>query len=103
MATLFQRDYVVRVAQLQITDLDVSWDIVKSVKKDEYNSCTLRIYNLNASSRGQIEALSLKPKKDGLQTGNIRVEIEAGYKTTSRALLFRGDLRTAVSSRQGPE
>jgi hypothetical protein len=100
---LRQRIYTVRVAQLQITELDVSWDIVKSKKKDEHNSCSLNIYGLSADSRAQIEALSLKPKKDGLQSGNIRVEIEAGYETTGTSLIFRGDLRTAVSSRQGSE
>lgn len=94
---------MVRVDRLQITGLDVAWDIVKSTKKGEHNSCTLRIWGLSADSRRSIEALSLKPKADGLQSGNIRVEIEAGYLTTSRALIFRGDLRTAKSERQGAE
>lgn len=94
---------MVRVDRLQIAGLDVSFDIVKSTKKGEHNSCTLKIWNLNEDSRRLIEALSLKPRKDGLQSGNIRVEIEAGYLTTSRALIFRGDLRTAKSERQGPE
>jgi hypothetical protein len=103
VSELRNRIYTLRVDRLQITELDIGFDIVKSKKKDEHNSCSLRIYGLSKDHRASIEALSLKPKADGVQTGNIRVELEAGYETTGASLIFRGDLRTAVSSRQGPE
>lgn len=103
MSELYGRDWLVRVDTLQVgreQGLDMAWDTVKT-KKREPNSCSLKVFNLTASQRSQLSALSLKPAKSGMQVGKIRVEIEAGYVTTGRSLRFRGDLRTCVHERSG--
>lgn len=121
---LFHRDWRVRIstessigsglaAALDISELDMQWEVEKTLKSDP-NKCTLTIYNLSPEHRHQLENINLyDPKKDktkpaargnvGKQTkspktGLIRVEIEAGYLETGRSLIFRGDLRRALST-----
>jgi hypothetical protein len=110
---------------LDVTQLDCSWRIRKSLKPNEPNHCQLTIHNLPAQARQQLEALNtydpkktakgsdkrfraraagqtttgLGGSKKALKAGKIRVEIMAGYANTGMTLLFRGDLRRALSKR----
>ncbi len=114
-----------QAAALDVSQLDCSWRIRKSLKPNEPNSCQLTIYNLPAEARRSLEALNTyDPKKNAkgadkrirdrtaaskttglggsakkLKAGKIRVEIMAGYANTGMTLLFRGDLRRALSKR----
>lgn len=97
------------------SNISCAFDIQKSKRAEDPNSCKLMIWNLAPSTRDAISGLSLDVKKNskgtgkgsfkqvGVQSGNIRVEIEAGYKSVGTSLLFRGDLRTASHERQGPD
>lgn len=101
---LFDRRYRVRVDRLELDAFDVSFDVEKSVKR-EPNKCNLRIYNLSAEHRRSIESLSVLPRRIGTAPkgqGRIRVEIEAGY-VDGMSLIFRGDLRTAITRREGSD
>lgn len=97
--------------------LHFSFEIEKDLTP-EPNKCKLTVFNLSEEVRDVLDGISIfDPKKPkgakqprGLQkkggttkapkTGRIRVEIEAGYAGTGRALLFRGDLRRAESELQ---
>lgn len=109
------RVWKIRVAGIEFDALDVDFQIEKTVHH-EPNRCSLTIYNLSAESRALIEQLNIyDPKKSSTplprgnvsasvraaKTGNIRVEIEAGYRNAS-SLLFRGDLRRGISTKEGP-
>ncbi len=108
------QDGVSRISGLDISELDCSFEIEKDLT-GEPNKCSLRIFNLLPEVRGALEMANIydpkKPKGStsagkGTKTvkatknGNIRVEIEAGYKETARALIFRGDLRRAISTQE---
>jgi hypothetical protein len=118
---LFQRDWQVIVSRegrpmgLDVTELDMEWEVEKSLKP-EPNKCSLKIYNLSADHRHLLESVNIyDPKKSksstagskatkttkSIKTGNLRVEILAGYKETGKHLIFRGDLRRALSSVDG--
>ena len=118
-AVLRQRDYLCRVAGLEFSELDIEFEIKRSVRP-EPNSCQLTVYNLSEASRKQIEELNLydpkkvkggakkpsakRPVKQNVRApkvGRIRVELEAGYKEAGRSLIFRGDLRRAITKHDG--
>lgn len=86
----------VRVDTLRFTGLDISFDVEKSLRR-EPNKCTLRVLNLSADHRRQLEQLNTTRKRG---PGRIRVELEAGYRETGMSMVFRGDLRTALSTQE---
>lgn len=86
---LFRRKVRVVVDTIEITDLDVSFKVHKSLKP-EPNTAELRVWNLNESHRSALEELQ-----------TAKVLIEAGYET-GMSVLFVGDLRTAKSVDDGP-
>jgi hypothetical protein len=123
---LFRRDYTLRiqteqgapdteVAAVEIRNLDIMFNVEKSLRQ-EPNTASITVYNLGADTRRAIEKMSLydPEKKLGAprqkssdwsgskarlpKPGLIRVELEAGY-VGSTSLIFRGDLRRAVSTR----
>lgn len=130
MTEIKNKRWRIRVAQAYATDgsavpaiefetLQCEFEIKKTLRP-EPNCCKLKIYNLGPEHRAALEAMNLydpkkvrgqksakKPaakKKQGPRApkvGRIRVEIEAGYETTGMSLLFRGDLRRAISTHDG--
>jgi hypothetical protein len=90
MTKLFGRDYRVIVSTIEIRSLDLSFTIAKSLKP-EPNTCELKIWNLNETNRSRLEEMKTAP-----------VSVEAGYED-GMSLLFLGDLRTAISTRDGPD
>lgn len=118
---LFKRDWRVRIgipyqsstsgmtvlSGLDISELDIEFEVIKDLTA-EPNKCSLRVYNLKPELRALLEQQNIyDPKKPkggqpkshkSVKSGHIRVEIEAGYVETGRALIFRGDLRRAISS-----
>ena len=111
---LDRRTWRISVAGAELPpDVDVSFEISKTRRERRLNSCRLAIYNLSKSTREELEGLGLDVKANkkgtgkgsfkqvGVQSGDIRVEIEAGYRDTGASLIFRGDLRTCSSERTG--
>lgn len=91
MGDLFRRTYALTVDTVRLTDLDVSFKVDRHLKR-EPNTCELAIYNLNADHRRQLG-----------EKRAVRVILEAGYEGTGNAVIFRGDLRSASSTREGPD
>ncbi len=83
---------------LRVDSHRVAFNVEKTLKPDP-NQCTLRVWNLSADQRAQIE--ELKPKTG--DTRGIPVIIEAGYEETGAGQIFLGDLRTVSSVREGPD
>jgi hypothetical protein len=88
---LFGRKWSIVVDRLNVSDLDMSFTVEKTLKP-EPNTCELNIWNLNEEHRAQLE--SLRPKKNALV--GIPVKIEAGYDAAT-SLIWLGDLRTVES------
>jgi hypothetical protein len=86
---LFKRVIRVQVGTIEIKNLDMSFTVDKSIKP-EPNKAELHIWNLNEKHRSAIEQLPTAP-----------VMIEAGYEAGS-SVIFLGDLRTAISTIDGP-
>lgn len=89
MAELFERYIAVTVGTRRITGLRMAFKIQKNARH-EPNTCELSIWNLSASSRA------------ALAQANQPTIIEAGY-IDQHEILFSGDLRKAISTRQGPD
>lgn len=93
MARQYIRAWRVTVDTLRFTGLDISFEVEKSTKR-EPNKCLLRVMNLSQDHRRQLEQLNTTRKKG---PGRIRCELEAGFRDPGPSLIFRGDLRTALS------
>ena len=95
MSVQFRRRVETKIDTLEILGLDVSFRVVKTLKK-EPNTCELTVYNLGSKARDQI-AQSDKPI----------VQIKAGYaglKTVGEVvvgLVFLGNVRDADSGKEG--
>jgi len=87
---LFGRKIRVVVSTIEITELTMLFNVVKTLKP-EPNKAELTIYNLNPSNRSKLEQMVQAP-----------VQIEAGYQE-GMSVLFLGDLRTAITIHQGPD
>jgi hypothetical protein len=91
MTELFGRKVRVQVDELVIEGLDVAFEIVKSLSAKTPNSAEIRIWNLNAEHRKHLQELE-----------KVFVSLEAGYEQGT-SLLFRGDLRDVLSTREGTD
>lgn len=88
---LFARKCLVQVHDLRIDGLSTSFDVVKSLSAKTPNTAEIRIWNLNADHRKQLQELE-----------KVYVSIEAGYESGT-SLVFRGDLRDVSTRRDGAE
>ena len=91
MTELFSRKVRVQVDTIAIDGLDVAFDVEKSLSAKTPNSCEIRIWNLNPDHRKGLQELE-----------QVYVNLEAGY-ASGMSLLFRGDLRDVVSTRDGTD
>ncbi len=98
MTVLFDRRIDVTVDTIQITGLDVSFKVEKTLKA-EPNTCECSIFNLNEQHRAQLEELKPTSKQ---ATQGIPCRIEGGYKDQT-SLLWLGDLRDVVTERDGAD
>src|SRR6478609_7446560 len=89
---LYDRRVSITVDTVQITDLDCSFKIEKTLKPAP-NNCEVTIYNLTEDHRAQLEQVTPKGKEP---TRGIPCEIVAGYKV-GVSQVWLGDLRTAHS------
>ena len=94
MADLFRRSWKVTIDTIDASNLDIEFKILATTKP-EPNKCTLVVWNMNRETRQIIE----KRNRPNQQTG-VRIVVEAGY-VNFTAKLFEGDMRNAVSQRDG--
>lgn len=98
-----------RVSSIVVGSFDVSdLRVVFSVEKlldPKPNVATVVVYNLSRERRQSLEDLAA-----GFQAGAVSVapspvpvKIEAGYRAAGSSQIFLGQLRTVVSSREGPD
>lgn len=86
---LFRRKCSVTVGTLNVDNLRVQFDCSHTIKP-EANKASVRIFNLNESSRKQLEMLPTLP-----------VQIKCGYGDDPPSLIFLGDLRTVAHRLDG--
>jgi len=91
VTVLFDRKVRVQVDEYVIEELDVAFEITKSLSSKTPNSAEMRIWNLNAEHRKRLQELE-----------KVYVSLEAGY-VGGTSLLFRGDLRDVLSTREGSD
>jgi hypothetical protein len=86
---LYDQDYALQVEALHIAQLDITFQIKRSLSAKVANSAEIKIYNLSPDSRQKLQAMR-----------DVFVSLEAGY-AGGRSLIFRGELREAWSARDG--
>jgi len=109
--SLLNRACTVTVGTIQITDfglqtgLDVWFQVRRSLRPQEPNTCDLRLYNLSDASRKAIES-SASPSPGPAQPGGtntvVPVKIVAGY-VGGESTLFLGELRSAQTMTDGAD
>lgn len=90
MATTFKRAYRLVVGELDVSNLDISFSVKKSLKP-EPNTCEIRIRNLSPEHCN----LLATPKK-------LPVRLEAGY-VGALSVLYLGDMRTVATTKEVTE
>lgn len=87
---IFQRYIRLIIDTIDVTGLDAQFQVKKNLLPQP-NTCELKVYNLNATHRAALEALKV-----------ATISLEAGYEG-GYSSLFLGDLRTSISTREGPD
>ncbi len=95
-AALFDRYFRMQVGTLDVSDLDVKFQIKKDTKKKP-NQLKATIYNLNDDHASAIAHI---PKNAADNSGRIFVRINAGYVETFGEI-FYGSIRVAYSTIEG--
>lgn len=88
---LFDRRCRVQVETLGLEGFDVRFEITKSLSAKTPNAAELKVWNLDVEHRQRLQELE-----------KVYLSIEAGY-ASGMSLLFRGDLRDVVSSRENAD
>lgn len=91
MTQLFGRQCRVQVDTLGLEGFDVRFEITKSLAPKTPNAAEVLVYNLSVDNRQRLQEME-----------KVYVSIDAGY-IDGTSLIFRGDLRDVVSSRQGAD
>ncbi len=86
---LRNRSYRLRIDTLAITSLDITFDVSRSLGATP-NTCEITVFNLSEDQRKQID------------NHLVNITLEAGY-NGENTLIFSGDLRQAISTRNGPD
>jgi hypothetical protein len=89
MSRMFQRACRLRVGDILIRDLDVSFRIQKSLRARRANTAEIFVYNLNEDHRRELAAAE-----------RVMTRLEAGH-GDSLFQIFAGELRRARSYQQG--
>jgi hypothetical protein len=90
VSQLFGRSWKVQVDTLDVSALDLEFDILKSIKPTP-NKCSLTIWDLNRDHRAQLLRRN-KPNPASNNIIGIPVQVQAGYRDNA-PMLFQGDLR----------
>jgi hypothetical protein len=115
---LYGRAARVILGELEITGLDVSFRVQRTLKPAEPDTLELNIWNLSAEHRAALQNQKVigvrleagyrtPPHRSattfGDETTALLADIGAGAETLSLPLIFGGDLRHASSTREGPD
>lgn len=90
MSELFKRVYTLTIGDKEITGLDVSFSVDRTLRR-EPNRAAVRVWNLARSTRDELS------RADG-----VRVLLEAGYESGT-AVIYDGELQRISSKRQGED
>ncbi len=90
MSTLFDRRVVLRIGDLEWTDLRVVFSVRRSTRKRPNLARAIRVYGLSRDTVGSVMA-----------PGSL-VQLSAGYATTAE-VVFTGQLTRAQVLREGPD
>lgn len=93
-AALFRRAWTVQVDTLDVSNLDIEFKILSSIKTSP-NKCVLTIWNLGQNERAQ---LLKRNRPNTSRPVGVPVQIEAGY-VNNTEVIFSGDLREVASQR----
>lgn len=109
---LYSRSSTVTVGTIQIVNigqnigLDVWFDVKRTLKPNEPNTCDLRIYNLADSSLKAIASATQTSTNPALppsaSNGVVPVKIVAGYESGT-STIFLGEMRSAQTVRDGDD
>ena len=91
MTRLFARRCRLQVDTLGLEGFDARFEVTKSLAPKTPNAAEVQIWNLNDEHRKALQEME-----------RVYVSIEAGYES-GMSLVFRGDLRDVVSTRQGAD
>lgn len=90
MTQLYGRKWQVKIGNVDVSELDLYFDIVKKTGR-EPNTAEVRIWNLSADNRSAIEG-----------EDSPRLEVRAGYEEPV-PLIFLGNARRQYSEREGTD
>ncbi len=90
--------------------LDIWFQVRRSLKAKEPNTCDLRIRNLSNASRkalesattGTVTAITNAPSTTNASSPSVPVQLQAGY-VGGTSVIFSGQLRSAQTSTDGPD
>jgi hypothetical protein len=88
---LFDRAYRLQVDTLLVSDLQVTFEVKRSLSAKTANSAEVKLVNLAESTRKRLQGMH-----------DVFVSIEAGY-SDGMSVIFRGELHEAFSTREGTE
>lgn len=88
MSEQWLRSWKLVIAELEITGLDIRFDVVKTLEK-EPNTCTVTVFNLSDAQRSQIQS-----------AGKPAFRLEAGYQDDS-GQIFYGVAHEIYSTKDG--
>ncbi|MCK6585963.1 MAG: hypothetical protein L6Q76_00100 [Polyangiaceae bacterium] len=91
MTDLFARAVVVQVDTLRLRELDVAFEVNRSLDASSPNTCELKLYNLREDHRSQLG-----------ERASVRCVLEAGYRDRT-SVIFAGELRNVRSERDGAD
>jgi hypothetical protein len=89
---LFDRIYALQVEDISISELNIQFNVKRSLSAKVSGRCDVVINNLSEETRKRLHAMR-----------QVFVSVEAGYVHTGLSLIFRGDLAEAWSARENTE
>lgn len=90
MSALFKRVYTLTIGDREITGLDVSFSVDRTLRR-EPNRAAIRVWNLARSTRDELSRVD-----------SARVLLEAGYESGT-AVIFDGELQRITSKKSGED
>lgn len=88
---LYQRAWSVRVGTYDLSALHGEFSVMQSDKR-EPNTCEVRLFGLASTTRAALES-----------SRDLPMSLGAGYEGSDPPIIFVGDSRTVVTTRDGPE
>lgn len=91
MSLLYEKDWTITLDTIQVKGLRCTFSVKRSLKVTA-NTVDLKVYSLNPTHRKALET-----------PAQITVQIDAGYKDPGAGTIFKGDVRTHRTLKEGSE